>query len=90
MNVVQLSLNPSKTELIIIDLPEPTTSSRTRTLTHLILCLLTLALKDTPPNIYPASSDSLATGLEPHTDYTLIYAALVNKLVLCAWLSSGA
>ena len=59
-------------------------STRTHTLTHLILCLPTLPLNYTCLNIYCASSDSLATGSIPPMDYPLDYplwfdAALVNK-----------
>ena len=39
--------------------------------THLILCLLTLALSDTRLNSYSASSDALAIGPEPPMDCPL-------------------
>ena len=66
-------------------------SSRTHTLTHLILYLHTLPLNDTRLNSYSASSDhrtwtfyGLSSGQPLWFD-----AALVNKLMPCAWLSSG-
>ena len=61
----------------------------------MIIYLPILDLNDTHLNSYSAPSDPLETGLGPPSDYSLgqpfwLDAALVNKLVPCAWLSSGA